>query len=1119
MRTVIIAVVASLCFVTLAFCQTDTATISGRVADPSGAAVAGAEVHIQNVLTGQDIPIKTNSSGLYVATALQPGRYRIIVSNPGFKQIVKPDVVLNVQDNISINFAMAIGSTSESVTVEAGAEMVHTESAELGQTINEHSITELPLNGRNPASLVLLTPGATDILITPAGAHQSYTTFPTETAASINGSRQGGTYYLLDGAYNIDNYQLTAAPFPNPDATQEFNVIGNNFDPRYGFTFGGVVSIVTKSGTNQWHGNAFEFLRNGALNSKEYFTRQTDNIKRNQFGASIGGPLIKDKLFIFGNYQGTRQRSDVNSSETYVPSDAMRAGDFSALCHSGFDVNGICNDRDPSNPSLVTGQVWHPSIAADHSFVNAVANAYPNDFIDPATFDSAAVQITNLLPHSTDPLGHLVSQGYANISDFDEATVRTDYNINDHQRVSGRAFLNYFRQPAYSATLLSSNRSWIVNWQNYAGTYTWTLNPHMVNNLTGSYSRMFSTSDTGLKVNGHNFCLSQYINGVNDTSPGAPCGLYLLDVSGGPGGGFGVGANFNAINRWTWGVSDSLSISKGKHLIAVGFDLLKQYWYLNATIPPLAIFTGGPNGSFTGYGFSDFLLGQLGYFGQGAGLSNEIHATMVAPYFADQIKLTSHLTLTAGVRWEPFLAPYPSSGRQAIWAPGQHSTRYPNAPDDILYIGDAGVPSAGLNNSYNNFDPRVGLAWQPKALPNTSIRVAAGIYSTPIDYSHWNGLAQAPPFSPSYSYQAGTPQTPTVTTPIIPFDNPWSVYQPTGGVSPFPPFPGPGSTPGPTAAILTPVGFEGFDRHWRPGTTQTWNLSVEHQFGQNWLARAAYVGSESYHQDLQIETDPGLYNADPALNGQRPFQNFSSVDLLYANGTANYQSGQFTLERRFAHGLQFQANYTYSKDIDETSSGAVGIDNPLCVRCNRGNSWINTPQVFVANFIYETPSLSGWNASTRAVLGGWEVSGIYRAQSGLQFQVWSGLDQSASHLGTDHASFAPGNHVVHSHPGSLDYLDYTDFVQPDPGSFGTVGRAPASGPGVNTWDLGLDKNFRINERYRIQFRWEMFNAFNRTDFARPERYLTEGPDTFGHIFSTSSDFPPRTMQAALKLYF
>ncbi len=602
-------------------------------------------------------------------------------------------------------------------------------------------------------------------------------------------------------------------------------------------------------------------------------------------------------------------------------------------------------------------------------------------------------------------------------------------------------------------------------------------------------------------------------------------------MGGGPGPGLGIGQNYNFLNRWTWGVSDSLSISKGKHLLAIGIDTMRQYWNetTNWLALPLMSFQGGPNGNFTGYGFSDFLMGQESSFTQGGGESSALYAWMVQPYVADQYKVKPNLTISAGVRWEPFLFPVSVGGRIPIYWPGHQSTRYPDSPADLVYPGDAGVPDGGVANRYNFFNPKIGIAWQPKAMPNTSIRAAFGIYSSPIAYNDWNPISDTAPFAPIYTFSAGGIIN-GQQVPIIPFSDPYSVYQPTGGQSPFPPFSSPGYVPGPDVTFPAPPAnvYYTFDRSFTSGQNQTWNLSLEHQFGTNWLARAAYVGSETYHLANRNSINPGQFfcgpvgpncsQADFDKNGTLILPQFNTAVLNFSHTNANYQSGQFTLEKRMSHGLQFTANYTYSKTIDNAPAiQSSAFYNPYCEACRRGNSDLNFPQIFVANFIYQTPSPSGWNSATRGILGGWQISGIYRAQSGIPFSIRSGLNKSYTVVGRDLADYANSDHTVHVNHGSLDhYLQASDFNQPDYGFQGDTGRNIVTGPGQNSWDMGLSKNFRFGERYRLQFRWEMFNAFNHPNFYYPNPTLSSG--TFGQITGTGY-IPARTQQAALKFYF
>ena len=323
--------------------QQGRANISGVISDSSGAVVANARISVTNTDTGVVVPTTSNASGSYNLIQLIPGQYVVKVEKEGFSSQQSQSFTLLAEQNAGMNFTLQPGKVSESISVSATGALLHTETSELSQTISEQTIEELPINGRNPASLVFLTPGTLNLSNAApgqggdviGGGTQTYTTHPSDSIASTNGGRTGSTYYMLDGAYNQDNYYLAAAPFPNPDAVEEFTVLNNNFDPRYGFAAGGVVSIVTKSGTNDWHGHVFEFLRNGGFNAKDFFTDQSNQIHRNQFGGSFGGPIKKDKLFFFANYQGTRQSIAKVTGNGYIPTSAMYNGDFSAYCQSG----------------------------------------------------------------------------------------------------------------------------------------------------------------------------------------------------------------------------------------------------------------------------------------------------------------------------------------------------------------------------------------------------------------------------------------------------------------------------------------------------------------------------------------------------------------------------------------------------------------------------------------------------------------------------------------------------------------------------------------------------------------------------------------------------------------
>ncbi|MCZ2077669.1 MAG: carboxypeptidase regulatory-like domain-containing protein [Bryobacterales bacterium] len=1063
--------------------QGGKASLSGTVTDSTGATVPGVAVTVTNVSTGVTLAATTNEAGVYTLPFLNPGTYVISAKREGFKAETREGISLTVDQQASVNITLTVGAVSEEVRVSANAELINTTSAALGQVISERAILELPLNGRNPAALVLLTPGAVDVLQTGAGVHQSYTTFPTQSGASVNGNRQGGTFYLLDGVFNMDNYHLLAAPFPNADATQEFRVVGNNFEAQYGFAAGAVVSVVTKSGSNTWHGDVFEFLRNEKLNAREFFGGTRDRLKRNQFGASAGGKIIQDKLFIFGNYQGTTERLQGNARNAFTPTQSMvERGDFSGLLPR-FQL------RDP-----VTG------------------NPFPNNQIPVSRFNPTVLRILESIPRGSEPDGFVSLPGFTQIRDFHEWTSKVDFFHSQKHNISGRTYWNNFAQPGQSGggNLLNSDRTWDARFENYSANYTWTVSPTLVNNLVGSYGRLRSVSETGLRDrNGEPICYSRLIKVAEPET--SPCSIESFGAVG-----FGFGQNYNAIERDTWTVSNTLTKSLGRHLIVAGVDIMRQSWDLATDWQALPIISF--DGSVTGHDFSDVLLGRPSSFWQGGGQYQRIAAVQQGYYVQDQIKVKPNLMVNIGIRWEPYRPPKPASGRIGAFRPGQQSQRYPNAPVGLVFPGDPGVPEGGVEGSLNYWNPRLGIAWQPGFLPRTSIRTAVGVFTSPIDYSTFNPTADTQPFSPVFSYRW------TEVPGGIDFSDPWANYAPTGGTSPFPPFPTPNEAPPSSATFTTPVLFAGgFNPDFKLARTYSWNLSVEHQLVSNFVLRAAYVGSQASHLQLVVQRNPGIF----ANGGRRTlFPEFQSVIENASWATASYHSGQFTLEKRFSQGLQFTANYTWSKTIDTWSRGSQafsggGIANPFDLNAQRGLSDLHVGHVWVANWVYESPGLANLPGMVRHTLGGWQLSGIWRVQSGRPFSIAGGFgnNNSGSLVGGDRADY--NGQPLNVKEGEkqdwiLRYFNTAAFTANAPGTFGNSGRNILMSPHFNTWDLGISKNWRFQERYRLQFRWEMFNALNTPSFGVPN--TTPSSQAFGRI-AGRGPIPARLMQAALKFYW
>jgi len=1113
-----------------AFGQGTSASLTGQVTDNSGAVVPGATVTATNTDTSLAQTATSNGEGVYLIMPLPPGHYKLTVEARGFERYLQTGIELFANIAATQNIALKTGSVQNTVTVFENAELINTTTPELGTTVNEAAITQLPLNGRDPSSLVLLAPGTVGVVGQGGSGFggqpgvQAGFSFPTETGASANGGRQGSTEYLLDGIPNMDNYMGITAPFPNADATQEFRVITNNFSALYGFAPGAVVSIETKSGGNSFHGGAFEFLRNKSLNaSNGWFsnTEAKDPLERNQFGGYVGGPIKKDKLFFFLNYQGTRASSAAANDFQVTPTPAMLSGDFSAIPFN------LCTGANNSTPPA----------GCPFATVGGKTNQ-----VNPALFNQAAVTITTTgLPPGGDAQntpGGVFYPGAAVIQSYNEGTGRIDFNISPNQRLSLRSFVNDLIQPSEDipGNILSvlDPSPWSevfgerMEFYSEALSHTWTISPTAVNTVSVFWTQMSAHNAAAVKdSSGQNVCWSRYIN-VNEL-PGQ-CYMEGFSVSGGGQGFNGGWTEPSQEVRKTYGVYDNFTKTFGKHVVSVGMNLQHQYAAEGTQYPTTPIL--GFNGSYTGNGLADWLLGYLQTYTQGAGEIAVVSGWQPGFYGQDQFRIRPNLTITAGLRWDPNTTPSVAGGRGAAFVPGQQSTLFPNSPLGLVFPGDKGIGQGLMPNTYKAyFEPRLGVAWQPEFLPHTSIRAAFGMFTAPLMYSMYNHTADISPFSPTFTLLggAGTP---------LSLDNPWSQNAGTNFASAFPPFAP--FKPASDAAFATPFNIPAvFAQNFKLGVTESWNLSIEHQFGQNLVVRGAYVASESYHQSDVIDQNPGICGTvlttptgQQCSNGNGnasriTFPNFFQILEENSNGTANYQSLQLGVEKHLSHGLQFQSNFTWSKTIDTISSGNVSfgpplLPNPFDLRYNRGISALNVPFVWVSNLVYTSPALNDKNPVLRQILGSWELSGIVTLQSGFPFTIngGSGNNQSDAQQGGDRADIVSGQAFDVRQGGQANWLAHyfnpDAFIQNPVGTFGDSGKNMFQGPPIKTIDAGIAKNWTMFERYHLQFRWEMFNALNHPNFGNPDSNATDG-SSFGKI--TSLQLPMRVMQAGLKFTF
>ena len=1092
------------CSTSAVLAQATSSSLTGQVTDSSGAAISGAVVTVKNIGTDLSKSTTSGGDGVYRIEPLPPGNYTLTVDAKGFSRYVQNGITLTVAIAATQNVMLKPGNVEQTVKVVANAEMIDTTSSALGMTVNTDAVTQLPLNGRDPSTLVFLAPGMTNALNS-NGYLQPGFSFPEETGAAANGGRQGSTYYLLDGVPNMDTYLSLAAPFPNADAMQEFRVITNNFNASYGFAPGGVVSIETKSGTNGFHGGAFEFLRNQGLNAADWFSHVVNPLHRNQFGAFLGGPILRNKLFFFINYQGTRSSSAATSNFSYTYTPAMLNGDFSQV---GYNL--------------------YPPFAT--------VNGKPNQ-INPALFNPISLTIAKTaLPQAQQPDGGVYYETGVTINKFDEGTARLDYNISPSQTIFVRSFINDLVEPPGDVrgnilSLLNLNPYSLIlgeqmQYYNETLEHTWTISPSMVNVASVFWTQMAAhNAASALTSNNQPFCWSMYIN-VNE-EPGT-CYLEGFTVGG---NGFQTGYyEPSQEERTTYGIYDNVTKSAGKHVLQFGANIQHQFAEEFTQYPtqPILNFSG----QYTNSGLADFLLGYLSSFTQGAGEVADVAGWQAGFYLQDQYRERPNLTLSAGLRWDPNFPPRIANGRAATFVPGQQSAVYPNAPAGLVFPGDKGISNGLMRTTYGYWEPRIGIAWQPRSLPHTSLHAGFGLFTSPLIYSMYNQTADNSPFAPTFTLN-GTASTP------LSMQNPWSGFAGTGGVSPFPPFASSSYKP-PSSVAFTP-GLSvpaTFSPDFKLGITQSWNLTAEQQIGQNMVARIAYVGSESYHQAIILDENPGIY----ATGGTRStYPAFSQILDDISAGTASYNGLQVSVERRLSHGLQFQSNFTWSKTIDIASSGNISfgtnqLGDPFNLGWSRGISSQNFPFVWVSNFIYTTPALHGHNKLVQQLLGNWEVSGIITLQSGSPFGVSAGLDgsnNSGAQQYEDRADSVPGQKLMVRQGGRSNwlnnYFNIEAFTVNAPGTFGSSGKNIMVGPPVNSTDAGIYKNWSLEGKVNIQFRWEMFNAFNHPNFGTPNANNVIGPgnEPGQPGFSPGSEgqitslgfIPPRVMQAALKLTF
>jgi len=1155
------------CLLALSGGAQTTSEISGRIADPGGSVVPGAQVQVTNLDTNAVKTAQSGNDGSYSFPALTVGPYKLEVRKDGFETYVQSGIVLQLNVNPTVNVALQLGSITQSVEVKADAAMVETQNTGVGQVIQPEQVLDLPLNDRQVTQLIALSGAA--VSTTGSGGTINTLDYPTAVSFSVAGSQANETNYKLDGSPNMDYRTNVGAPLPFPDALQEFRVESNSLPANSGGRPGGTVGAVTKGGTNSFHGDLFEFLRNGIMDADSYQFGNTanvvskgiqDTLKRNQFGGVVGGPVKKNKVFFFYGLQGTEERSHTNSTRSGIPTAATLAGDFTAFL---------------APPCQATQQYLNSTVASPISggAAQQLTTAPKSNIILPQWLATPSAQISAkiaaLLPTPIDACGDVLTVAHIIDREF-QNVARVDWQHTANDALFIRYFITDYAQPDYyqPGNLINNTGPGLADRvQNVVIGDTHTISATMVNTATLNFGRTADVRTSVPQI--PNLCTL----GMNAT---CPLPNYLSYDFSAPGFlGYDYENVFGGTENLGWQIhSYHLEMGAVFQHVQMNNDGVFQ------VNPGPTVTTG--SASYTGQGLADFITGMADGYGQGNGQVGREGENYPALYVQDNWKVAQRFQVNLGLRWDPFYPQHTGYGYAADFSlanyiAGKQSSQYVNAPPGITFPGDPGFNGkSDTVNRAEQFSPRIGMVWDPTGKGKMSVRAGYGLsYNTSV---LWNTMHVVlnPPWGETLSFTPA-PVNVSSSNPL----NGGGVANPFYGYAGGNPFPSPGHPP---SSFVFPVNgtyvFE--EQNLSPSHTQSWNVSFQDQITRNWLASASYIGNKTNGIWLGQSQDPStvisagmaapgivstagmagtsgpctlLYGAQtvtfPTCNSAstvsvsgisnekaRGALNLANPTYgpLMAGGTtletpvgyANYNGLLLSLQHRLSEGFSVLSNYTWSHCIDlgEVSQDiGNSFSQPNNPQADKGNCSQDRRQILNTSVVYQTPKLA--NAMLERVAGGWNLSGIFTAASGSPFNITDGSDISLTAVNLDRPTvvgnpFAAG--PVTANPGCVApttlgteaaWYNPCAFVKQASGTLGNDGRNNMFGPGRYNLDSALWRTFRIRERYKLDFRGEAFNVLNHAAWSNPASALNTGVP--GKI--TSAANTARILQVAMKLTF